>query len=96
MDDFNPLDLSAPPKKVTDEQKTTVKEFEAKPTVKRVSMGPLFHSRITRVLALILSVVLFALIGYSAMNYYLTSKDTNNTSSKPFMLQLGYKNTEKG
>lgn len=91
MDDFNPFDLSAPPK-VIDERKTLVKDFDAKPTVHRVTMGPLFHSKITRILALLLSLVLFSLIGYLGMNYYLTRQDQSLTTKTPLMLQLGYIN----
>lgn len=92
MDDFNPFDLSAQPK-VIDERKTTVKEFEAKPTVHRVTMGPLFHSKITRVVAFILSIVLFALLGYLGMNYYLSQQELQQTTSNTLMLQLEYKIT---
>lgn len=81
--DFNPFDLSAPPKKPLEEKP---KEPEApQPTVKRVSMGPIFHSRIVKVIAFILGLVLSGLIGYTGMNYYLTQKDaesvTTNTST---------------
>lgn len=71
--DFNPFDLSAPPKP----KEAPPAETEApniQPTVKRVSMGPLFHSRITKLLALVLGIILAALIGYTAVNFYLNNK----------------------
>lgn len=69
--DFNPFDLSAPPKpKEVPPAETEASNIQ--PTVKKVSMGPLFHSRITRVLALVLGVILAALVGYTAMSIYLT------------------------
>lgn len=72
MEEFNPFDLSAAPKKPLEEK--PAEPVAAKPTVKRVSMGPLFHSRITKVLALVLGTVLAFLIGYSATNYYLNER----------------------
>ncbi len=77
-EDFNPLDLSAVPKKI--EEPVQPKEIpRPKATVQRVSMGPIFHSRITKVLALLLGLVLAALIGYSATSYYLsTQKQTTS------------------
>lgn len=77
--DFNPLDLSAPPKKIEEQAPEPAPVFQAKPTVKRVSMGPIFHSRITKILALILGTALAVLLGYSGMTYYLTK--TNQTAS---------------
>lgn len=71
-EEFNPFDLSAPPKKKVEEKAADVPA--AKPTVKRVSMGPIFHSRITKIIALILGFVLAGLIGYSGMSYYLSPK----------------------
>lgn len=71
--DFNPFDLSAPPKpKVIPLEQA--QDVAPKPTVKRVSMGPLFHSRITKLLALVLGIILAALIGYTAVNFYLNNK----------------------
>jgi hypothetical protein len=77
MQDFNPLDLSAP-KKV--DVQTAQEAPAVKATVHRVSMGPLFHSRITRVIAFILSIVLAGLIGYAGMNYYLTTEASKGLS----------------
>ena len=71
--DFNPFDLSAPPPKPAEEQKPPEPEAP-KPTVRRISMGPLFHSRITKVLALVLGLVLFFLIGYSGTSYLLNER----------------------
>lgn len=90
MDDFNPFDLSAPPK-VIDDTKTTVTEIAPEATVHRVSMGPLFHSKITRTLAFLLSIVLFGLVGYIGMDYYLMKQELTSTTSKPLMIQLSYK-----
>jgi hypothetical protein len=76
--DFNPFDLSTPKQAV----KEPVKEVPVpKPTVHRVSMGPLFHSRFTKVLALILSVILAGLVGYISMNYYLNTKTVKSSQS---------------
>ena len=71
INDFNPLDLSAPPKKI-EEPIAPQPESRPQPTVNRVSMGPIFHSRITRVIALILGLALAALLGYTGMSYYLS------------------------
>lgn len=71
--DFNPFDLSAPPKpKIIPLE--APEDTRAKPTVKKVSMGPLFHSRITKTIALILSIILAGLVGYTGANYYLTKQ----------------------
>lgn len=75
--DFNPFDLSAPPKKPLEEK--PAEPAAPKPTIKRVSMGPIFHSRITKVLALVLSIVLAVLVGYTATNYYLNKKSAQQT-----------------
>lgn len=71
--DFNPFDLSAPPPKPAEEEKPKEPEAAA-PTVRRISMGPLFHSRITKLLALVLALILFFLIGYSSTSYLLNKK----------------------
>ena len=71
-EDFNPFDLSAPPKKP--EMEKPAEAPAPKPTVKRISMGPIFHSRIIKILALVLGLVLFTLLGYSGMSYYLSQK----------------------
>lgn len=79
--DFNPFDLSAHRPNIDptkDEQKETDKS-RPKPTVHRVSMGPLFHSRITRIIAFILGLILAGLLGYTGMNYYLNKKAESNT-----------------
>ncbi len=81
--DFNPLDLSAPPKKIEEQAPEPAPVFQAKPTVKRVSMGPIFHSRITKVLALILGIALAVLLGYSGMTYYLTKTNQTASSQSP-------------
>lgn len=85
--DFNPFDLSAPPK-VIEQPKAEATDFAGEAKVHRVSMGPLFHSKITRTLAFILSIVLFGLVGYLGMDYYLMKQELSKQSSKPLMLQL--------
>ena len=75
-DDFNPFDLSAPPKP-TEKQKEK-DEPGAKAVVRRVSLGPLFHSRVLSYLAFALLIVLFILVGYISMNYYLDQKVSKN------------------
>ncbi|MCA9329259.1 hypothetical protein KDA11_01310 [Candidatus Saccharibacteria bacterium] len=72
IEDFNPLDLSAPQKITEEPIPKPQAEFRAKPTVNRISMGPLFHSRITKIIALILGTVLSGLLGYVATAYLLT------------------------
>ncbi len=78
--DFNPFDLSAQSPKVEEakEEKKEVDMPRPKPTVRRVSMGPLFHSRITKVIAFILSIILAGLLGYTSMNFYLNKKAEEN------------------
>jgi hypothetical protein len=71
IDDFNPLDLSAARPKVA-EVVAPPEPPRAKPTVKRVSMGPILHSPITKVIVLMLGLVLTSLIGYSFMSYVMT------------------------
>ncbi len=78
INDFNPLDLSAPPKKI-EEPITAPQPVQPKATVQRVSMGPIFHSRITRILALILGVALAALVGYAGTSYLLNRKENIST-----------------
>jgi hypothetical protein len=43
-------------------------------------MGPIFHSRIIKIIALTLGIILAGLLGYTGMNYYLTQKAANNLS----------------
>lgn len=87
-EDFNPFDLSAPPKpKVI--PLPEAEPFQAKPTVNRVSMGPLFHSRITRTLALVLGLVLSALIGYTAMNYYYNRQAEKSVTTEMLLIRIG-------
>jgi len=88
--DFNPFDLSAQRPKIDEskEEKKDIDKPRPKPTVHRVSMGPLFHSRITRVIAFILSIILAGLIGYTAMNYYLNQKAATNASSASGIIRL--------
>lgn len=81
--DFNPFDLSAPPKKL--EQEKPAEPSIPKPTVKRVSMGPIFHSRITKTIAFILGIALAGLLGYIGMNYYLTIQNTQ-TNANMFLI----------
>ena len=71
IDDFNPLDLSAAQPKVS-EPVAPPEPPRAKPTVNRVSMGPILHSPVTKVLVLILGLVLTVLIGYAVTGYLLT------------------------
>ncbi|MEI6480951.1 MAG: hypothetical protein WCO19_01460 [Candidatus Saccharibacteria bacterium] len=52
-----------------------------KPTIRRISMGPIFHSKITKGLALILGAILAALIGYSGASYMITKKQAQSTST---------------
>lgn len=73
-DDFNPFDLSAVPQAATEQKPAT--PTPPKPIIRRISMGPIFHSRITKILAAILSIVLAVLIGYTATSYYLTHYKT--------------------
>lgn len=49
-------------------------EFTKMPNTKRINMGAIFHSRITKAFALMLGIVLAALVGYSSMSYYLNRK----------------------
>lgn len=79
-DDFDPFDLSAPPRVIND-PKTMMVDFAPKPSVHRVSMGPIFHSRILRTIALILAIVLFALTGYIGMNYRLSKQQTTKDNT---------------
>lgn len=72
--DFNPFDLSRIPPKPTEVAKPTEPQAP-KPTVRRISMEPLFHSRITKGLAFILGLVLCFLIGYSATSYTLNKRE---------------------
>lgn len=86
IDDFNPLDLSAPPKKI-EEPVAAPESVQPKATVQKVSMGPIFHSRITKILALILGVALAALVGYAGTSYWLNRSSnsvgtTTDTKSK--------------
>ncbi len=85
-EDFNPFDLSAPPKPI-EKPKEEVEAPRPKPTVNRVSMGPLFHSRITRVLALVLSIALAALVGYTAVNYYLNKQAEEKLNVTKIIIQ---------
>lgn len=92
--DFNPFDLSAQRPKIDEskeEQKTTDKP-RPKPTVHRVSMGPLFHSRITRVIAFVLSIILAGLIGYTGMNYYLNQKAAKSNAFNEGKLTIARRN----
>jgi hypothetical protein len=77
--DFNPFDLSAPPKQPEEEK--PAEPAAPQPTVKRISMGPIFHSRITKTIALILGLALAGLVGYTAMNYYLNQKDAQSVQA---------------
>lgn len=77
--EFNPFDLSAPPPKPVEAKPD--EPVAPTPTVKKVSMGPIFHSRIMRTLALLLGIVLAGLIGYAATNYYLNRQaETENAA----------------
>jgi len=76
---FDPFDLSAPPPKPLEEKPT--EPPAPKPTVKRISMGPIFHSHITKTIAFILGVALAALLGYVGMNYYLTRQENAKLNS---------------
>ncbi|MDQ5886198.1 MAG: hypothetical protein QG628_595 [Patescibacteria group bacterium] len=78
--DFNPFDLSAQKPKATEQSPEQKDKPRPKPTVRRVSMGPLFHSRITKVIAFILGLILAGLLGYTGMNYYLNQKAAKNLS----------------
>ncbi len=76
--DFNPFDLSAAPKKPLEEKPKEPEE--PKPTVKRVSMGPIFHSRFIKIVAFILGIALSGLVGYVGMNYYLNQKHAKSVT----------------
>jgi hypothetical protein len=78
--EFNPFDLSAQKPKTTDSTKSQTDKPLPKPIVRRVSMGPIFHSRIIKIIALTLGIILAGLLGYTGMNYYLTQKAANNLS----------------
>jgi cytoskeletal protein RodZ len=69
--DFDPYDLT--PRVIPTEEPAPPPP--PKPTIRRVSMGPIFHSRITKSLALILGVILAALIGYISVDYYYAKKN---------------------
>ena len=79
--DFNPFDISSQRQKPEEAKEVQIEKPRAKPTVRRVSMGPLFHSRITRIIAFVLGIILAGLVGYTGMNYYLNQKATKNTAS---------------
>lgn len=74
--DFDPYDLT--PRVVPKDEPTAPPP--PKPTIRRVTMGPIFHSRITKVLALVLGTILAALIGYISVDYYY-AKQPQVTSS---------------
>ncbi len=78
--DFNPFDLSKVPPKPAEEAKP-VEPQPVAPTVRRISMGPLFHSRITKVLAFVLGMVLFFLVGYSGTGYLLNKKAVTESTA---------------
>lgn len=79
--DFNPFDLSRiPPKPSEDAQPLEPQKPEA--TVSRISMGPLFHSRITKALAVGLGLILSVLIGYSATAYLLNRQTDAKATSQ--------------
>lgn len=68
--DFDPYDLT--PRVIPTEEPAPPPP--PKPTIRRISMGPIFHSRITKVLAMVLGVILAALIGYTVESYVITKK----------------------
>ena len=68
--DFDPYDLT--PRVVPTQE--PVPPPPPKPTIRRVTMGPIFHSRITKILALVLGTSLAALIGYISVDYYYAKK----------------------
>jgi hypothetical protein len=69
-EDFNPFDLSAPPKPLKDDQPPAPKP--AKATVRRVGIGPLLHSSFTRFLVFVGVLFICAAAGYSAELWWLT------------------------
>lgn len=79
--DFNPFDLSAqrPKNSESTDEKKELEKPRPKPIVRRISMGPLFHSRITKVIAFFLSIILAGLLGYVGMNYYINKKAATGT-----------------
>ena len=68
--DFDPYDLT--PRVVPKDEPAPPPP--PKPTIRRVTMGPIFHSRITKILALVLGTILAALIGYISVDYYYAKK----------------------
>ena len=68
--DFDPYDLT--PRVVPKDEPAAAPP--PKPTIRRVTMGPIFHSRITKILALVLGTILAALIGYISVDYYYAKK----------------------
>lgn len=70
--DFDPYDLT--PRVAQNQEPSSLPQ--PKPTIRRVSMGPIFHSRISKSLALILGIILAALIGYITVDYYYAKKNS--------------------
>ena len=75
MADYDPFDLSLAAKKLREEQEAAKQKAKPVPkpkaTVRRVGIGPILHSRFTKVITLVLAVVLMALIGFIGTKYYL-------------------------
>ena len=74
MTDYrDPFDLSQAPK--TNEKKQAQKKHpKSKAVVKRVSIGPLLHSRFTKLLTTIGLVILIGLLSYTATFFYLSMR----------------------
>lgn len=83
IDDFNPLDLSVARGKVEEQPAAQPEAPRAKPTVQRVSMGPILHSNVTKIVVLTLALILTGLISYATTSYLLmrsVAKQAQNTT----------------
>lgn len=75
MAEYDPFDLSAAARKLREQQEAEQQKAQPAPkpkiTVRRVGIGPILHSRFTKVITLTLAIILTALVGYVGAKYYL-------------------------
>ncbi len=75
--DFNPLDLSAyaqKPAPTKKDEKKKAKQANPQVVVRRVSIGPLLHSRFSKLFAFLALLFFLAFSGYAATQWWLLNR----------------------